>query len=78
MTEFFDRDWFIVVAVGDVEGGLQHPAEERSDSGPDAEVLEAWGKATGDPDAASVLPHWLVNLAGPSQAMDAAVAAPRR
>ena len=27
--------------------------------GPDPDVLQAWGRATGDPDAAEVLPEWL-------------------
>ena len=36
-----------------------HAAAVPRGDGPDADVLQAWGQATGDPDAAQVLPTWL-------------------
>ena len=43
------RQWLLALRA--------HPTPPRH--GPDPDVLQAWGRATGDPDAAEVLPNWL-------------------
>ena len=45
----FRTEWFHTLGMDAPPRGL----------GPDADVIEAWGQATMDPDAREILPHWL-------------------
>ena len=50
------------VIMEEVRSKWLHTLASRSGErqpGPDADVLQAWGRATRDPDAADVLPSWL-------------------
>ena len=45
------HSWRDTLQAGDIEW--------QSLPGPRADILESWGRAVGDPDAASILPTWL-------------------